>query len=188
MASGTVAAFEDSLDGLDVGWTHTDPDGFEATIAELSREPIVGVPLPFAGASFPDGVETDPTPAELEAAATGVTAASIGIAEYGSVVIRSTSEPTEQVSLFCDLHVAVLRESDVVPGMAEAFEWFGPELRGDRASAIIATGPSATADMGALVRGAHGPSEVHVVILEDAGDDAVAGDDAEGGDAEGDDE
>ena len=183
MASGTVAAFEDSLNGLDVGWTHTDPEGFEDALAELSREPVVGAPLPFEGVSLPEGVETDPTPAELEAAATGVTAASVGIAAYGSVVLRSTAGPTEQVSLFCDLHVAVLRESNIVPGMAEAFEWFGPELREERASAIIATGPSATADMGALVRGAHGPSEVHVMILKDG--ESVADGDA---DSEGDDE
>jgi L-lactate dehydrogenase complex protein LldG len=166
MVSGTVASFEDSLDELDVGWTHTDPDGLGETLAELGRDPIVGVPFPFDDASLPGWVNSEPTPADLDAATTGVTAASVGIADYGSVVIRSTAEPTEQVSLYCDRHVAVLRAADVVPGMAEAFEWFGPQLREDRASAIIATGPSATADMGALVRGAHGPREVHVVILD----------------------
>jgi len=31
----------------------------------------------------------------------------------------------------------------------------------------LATGPSATADMGALVRGAHGPERVHVLLIDD---------------------
>jgi len=30
----------------------------------------------------------------------------------------------------------------------------------------MATGPSATGDMGALVQGVHGPSEVHVIVVE----------------------
>jgi L-lactate dehydrogenase complex protein LldG len=51
--------------------------------------------------------------------------------------------------------------------MPEAFSWLGERIREDRGSAVVATGPSATADMGALVRGAHGPKEVHVVILDE---------------------
>ncbi len=86
-------------------------------------------------------------------------------------MLESTPDGAEQTSLFPDLHVAVLRASDVLPDMGAAFERLGPRLRegrtpGANRSAIIATGPSATADMGALVRGAHGPREVHVVILE----------------------
>lgn len=38
---------------------------------------------------------------------------------------------------------------------------------GTPGDAILATGPSATADMGALVQGVHGPRTVHVVLVED---------------------
>ncbi|TKX83368.1 hypothetical protein EXE43_24625, partial [Halorubrum sp. SS5] len=38
---------------------------------------------------------------------------------------------------------------------------------------VFATGPSATADMGGLVHGAHGPKEVHVVLLRE--DDSAEG-------------
>ena len=48
-----------------------------------------------------------------------------------------------------------------------AFERLGPTLRNDAVTTILATGPSATADMGALVKGAHGPMEVHVLLVED---------------------
>ncbi|WP_380677309.1 LUD domain-containing protein [Salinigranum sp. GCM10025319] len=167
MATGTVTTFEASLDRLDVGWTHTSRDSLVDVLDDVATEPAVGTPLPF-DASLPDWVNTNPTPADLDTAVTGITAAGLGIADYGSVVLPSTPEGTEPVSLFPELHVAVLRTSDVVAGMPEAFDYLGGEFRdGDHGSAIIATGPSATADMGALVTGAHGPKEVHVVMLDE---------------------
>ncbi|MFB6122331.1 MAG: LUD domain-containing protein [Haloferacaceae archaeon] len=167
MVTDTVSTFEDSLGRLDVGWTHTSPDGFESTVASLVEAPAVGVSLPFDGASLPDDVTVDPPASALESARTGVTPASFGVAAYGSVVLPSTPDGAEPVSLYPELHVPVVRAADVVPGMPEAFERFGTEIRAERRSAIVATGPSATADMGELVRGAHGPKEVHVVILDE---------------------
>jgi L-lactate dehydrogenase complex protein LldG len=139
----------------------------EATgaVAETVTDPAVGTRLPFDSVSLPEGVTTDPTPAELNEAVTGVTGASLAIADYGSLVLRSDEGGSEPVGLFVDRHVAVLREGDIVPDMAAAFEWLGEELRETRDSAILATGPSATADMGALVQGAHGPEEVEVVVV-----------------------
>jgi len=136
-----------------------------AAIETAVERPAVGAPLPWDDVSLPDGVATDPTPADLDASVTGVTPAALAIADYGSVVLRATPEGTEPVSLFPDLHVAVLRERDLVPDMATAFEWLGEEFRATRDSAVLATGPSATADMGELVRGAHGPKDVHVIVI-----------------------
>ncbi|MFC4247402.1 LUD domain-containing protein [Natribaculum luteum] len=161
-----VERFETSLAELDVAVTRTRPTAFESTLEEVVREPAVGTPLPFASVSLPAWVDARPTPATLESAATGVTAASFGIADYGSVVLPSTPEGAEQVSLFPELHVPVLRERDLIADMPTAIDRLGPRLR-DGESAIVATGPSATADMGALVRGAHGPEAVHVILLED---------------------
>jgi L-lactate dehydrogenase complex protein LldG len=167
MTTGTVTTFEASLDRLDVGWTHTTSDGLADVLAEVATEPAVGAALPF-DVSLPDWITTEPAPRDLDEATTGVTAAGLGIADYGSVVIPSTPAGTEPVSLFPDLHVAVLCTDDVVPGMPEAFDALGELFRdGDHGSAVLATGPSATADMGALVRGAHGPREVHVVMLDE---------------------
>ncbi|WP_224268933.1 LutC/YkgG family protein [Haloprofundus salinisoli] len=165
MSAGTLSAFERSLRRLDVESIRTTPEELDDALASVTLDPVVGAPLPFADCSLPDWVPTDPTPAELDSAKTGVTAAELAIADYGSVVIRATPDATEQVSLFCDRHVAVVRAEDVVPGMPEAFERFA-EWTENGDSAIVATGPSATADMGALVKGAHGPKEVYVVVLE----------------------
>lgn len=140
----------------------------EATeaIAAAVDEPAIGAPLPWEGVSLPSGVATDPTPTALNAAVTGVTPASLAIAEYGSLLLRADEAGSEPMGLFVDRHVAVLRAEDVVPDMPAAFEWLGAELRESRDSVIMATGPSATADMGALVQGAHGPKTVEVVIVE----------------------
>lgn len=167
METTAVTEFESSLGRLDVGWTETTTEEMPEAWGDVLRRPAVGAPLPFDGVSLPDEVTVSPTPAELNAATTGVTPASFAIASYGSVVLRATPDGTEPVSLFPDRHVAVVRESDVVPGMTEAFERLADDIRAERGSAIVATGPSATADMGALVRGAHGPKDVHVVILTD---------------------
>lgn len=168
----SVERFESRLADLDVPVTRTEPnDGaFEDVLRTVVADPdaVVGTPFPFGSVSLPDWVDREPTPAVLESATTGVTAASLGIAEYGSVVLPSTPEGSEPVSLFPERHVAVLRKSDLVADMPTAIERLGPELR-EGGSAIIATGPSATADMGALVKGAHGPKAVHVVLLEDGG-------------------
>jgi L-lactate dehydrogenase complex protein LldG len=136
-----------------------------AAVESVVERPAVGAALPWEDLSLPESVPTDPSPADLETAVTGVTAARLAIADYGSLVLRATPGGTEPVSLFPDRHVAVLRERDVVPDMETAFEWLGEELRSTRGSAVLATGPSATADMGALVQGAHGPKQVHVVVV-----------------------
>jgi L-lactate dehydrogenase complex protein LldG len=164
--SGVVDSFRDSLDRVSAAHSTTRPAEFEAALADVVEAPAVGAPLPFADLSLPASVETDPLPSDLEAAATGVTAARCAIADYGSVVLESTPDGVEQSSLFPDEHVAVVRAADVHPDMQSTFDALGPLLR-EGGSAIVATGPSATADMGDLVLGAHGPERVHVLIVEE---------------------
>lgn len=168
MSARPVESLVSSLGSLDVPYERTTPEAFGETLSEHVEEPAVGVPFDEFGVSLAGlGVVIDPTPAELKASRTGVTPAAFAVADYGSVVLPSTPDGAELVSLFVDRHVAVVRESEVLPNMEAAFDRFGSQLRATAGSSIIATGPSATADMGSLVRGAHGPSDVHVLILED---------------------
>lgn len=164
--SGTmVEQFVDASAQYGVDVRTATPGTVAAAIETAMREPAVGVTLPWDGVELPDGVRTDPTPVDLREAVTGVTAASLAVAEYGSVVLRADAAGSEPVSLFNDHHVAVLRQADIVPDMTAAFEWLGDAVRETADSAILATGPSATADMGALVQGAHGPKTVTVVVV-----------------------
>ena len=166
--SETNRQFESSLDEIDVMQSRTSSEAFQQELKRTVPEPAVGVPIPIDGVSLDEApITTDPTPKELEPAKTGVSPAGIGIASYGTLVIEDTPGGAESVSLFPDLHVAVVRASDIVESMSAAFERLGPLIRDEGSSAIPETGPSATADMGALVRGAHGPENVHVIIITD---------------------
>jgi L-lactate dehydrogenase complex protein LldG len=97
---------------------------------------------------------------EIEGA--GVSQALYGLAETGSVVLAASPAEPRARSLLPDVHVALLAEDRILPGLPELFEAVG----GDLPSALaIVTGPSRSADIEQqLVVGVHGPGEVHVVL------------------------
>jgi len=164
-----VDTFERSLRDRPVTVERIPADEFDAAIEDALDPPAVGVPLPFPDLSLAGhAVELDPTPTQLSEAATGVTPVGPAVAEYGSVVVRSGIEGAEQVSLYPDTHVAVLPASDVVDTLSTAVAELSESIAdAGLTSAVFATGPSGTADMGSLVYGAHGPESVHVIVLED---------------------
>jgi L-lactate dehydrogenase complex protein LldG len=92
-----------------------------------------------------------------------VSEASFGLADSGSVVLASSPSEPRARSLLPPVHVSLLREDRVLPGLAELFEALGGELP---SALAIVTGPSRSADIEQqLVVGVHGPGEVHVVLL-----------------------
>ena len=166
-----LESFERAVRETTASTIRTTPERVDEVLTDAIVEPAVGAPIPFEGVSLDDApVAIDPTREQLLEAETGVTGATLGIASYGSVVLRSTPEVDELASLFPERHVVLVRERDVVDDMATAFEELAPLFADEAADAIIATGPSATADMGELVYGAHGPREVVVIIVEGDGD------------------
>lgn len=168
MGAELLATFEASLDGLDVTHERTTAAGLTDAVRGAVTEPAVGAPLPWEGLSLDGtGVNCQPTPAELRDAQTGVTAAGAAVAEYGSLVVQSRPGGDEPASVYPPRHVAVLREGDLVPDVPAAVAWLADEFEAGRRSAVLATGPSSTADMGELVRGVHGPQAVHVVTVTD---------------------
>jgi L-lactate dehydrogenase complex protein LldG len=86
-----------------------------------------------------------------------------GLADTGSVVLASSPDEPRARSLLPDVHVSVLRESRILPGLAELFAHVG----GDMPSALaIVTGPSRSADIEqSLTVGVHGPGEEHIVLV-----------------------
>jgi len=164
--STDCSAFEQSLSSVDVDAVRVKPDGVADAIEDMIDESAVGVPLGREAWSMPDGVDVDPTPAALEDALTGVTPAAFAIEDYGTIILPVSADGSELVSLYVHRHVAVIDERDIVADMEAAFDRFGDAMPAEFGSAILATGPSATADMGSLVKGAHGPCEVALVIVE----------------------
>ena len=93
----------------------------------------------------------------------GVSQALYGLADTGSVVLAASPEEPRARSLLPAVHVSLLAEDRILPGLAELFEALGGELP---SALAIVTGPSRSADIEQkLVVGVHGPGEVHVVLM-----------------------
>ena len=167
MDAEPLTTFESSLQGVATVHTTT-AETFSDTLGDAIEPPAVGTPLPYDGVSLADAAVTlDPSPLDIEAAETGVTPTGMGIADYGTVTLPSGAPGEELVSLYPPQHVAVVAASDVVSDMPAAYERLSEDFERGTDTQILATGPSATADMGTLVQGVHGPQETHVVVLED---------------------
>ncbi len=93
----------------------------------------------------------------------GITLARMGIAETGSIVIRSGSDTRRLASLAVPEHIAILREAQIVPDLLDWAATLGSPMP---ANEVLITGPSRTADIELnLVMGVHGPKNVHVVLV-----------------------
>lgn len=92
----------------------------------------------------------------------GISDAFAGVARTGSVCIKLGADQTAAASLFPWKHIVLLECAKIVARPRDVFQL--PESRDD--DFIYITGPSATADMGELVRGAHGPAELHIILIK----------------------
>jgi L-lactate dehydrogenase complex protein LldG len=106
----------------------------------------------------------DYPPAGVSKAEVGITSADWGLADTGTLVVRAASEP-RLFSLLPPVHVAVLRRERLLTGLDELLTKV-PLPAHDTSSMVLITGPSRTADIEQiLVRGVHGPGELHAVLL-----------------------
>lgn len=102
-----------------------------------------------------DGItfETEYDEAKVDEYTFGITKASAAIAESGTIMLKDEDTSSRMGALTPWIHVAVIKESDIVANIPEAIERFG-----DDPSIVFATGPSKTADVeGILIEGVHGP-------------------------------
>jgi len=98
----------------------------------------------------------------------GFTLADWGIAETGTLVLRSGNEDFRLATMICEVHVAVLPLSRL-RGTSKDLE---PELAKMLAETpsytAFVTGASRTADIErVLALGVHGPLELHILLWED---------------------
>ena len=108
--------------------------------------------------------------ANVDAALTatyGITYATAGIAETGTVVQPTNPKCGRAISLLPLVHIAVVDASTIVPTMAEILQGFGNDASKLPSQVCFISGPSATADIELVrVEGVHGPMYVHYVIVE----------------------
>lgn len=122
-------------------------------------EAIPGVePAQLSGAGFRI------VPADDPSSQAGLTGATCGISESGTLVLASGAGQPAGASLLPGVHLAVLHTSQIVSSLEEALQF--PEIR-RAATTVLVTGPSRTADIEmTLTIGVHGPGELHVFLVD----------------------
>jgi len=95
----------------------------------------------------------------------GITGADYALADTGSLVMLSSPEEARMISLLPPAHVAILERERLLTGLDELLSIL-PRPADQTSSMVLITGPSRTADIEQiLVRGVHGPGEIHVVLI-----------------------
>ena len=100
----------------------------------------------------------------------GITGASAALAATGSLVLESGAGRPRSASLLPDRHIALMTADQVLDDLET---WQASQKALDypafkqASNTVIVSGPSKTADIGhQLVKGAHGPRELHILILD----------------------
>ncbi len=108
-----------------------------------------------------------PTAESLETSSlirAGLTGASAGIADTGSLLLLGGSGRPLTASLLPQIHIALLREEDIFENLEQVLRQIDIM---QAPAAILVTGPSRTADIEmTLTIGVHGPGELHVICIK----------------------
>jgi L-lactate dehydrogenase complex protein LldG len=107
------------------------------------------------------------------AADVGITGADFVLAETGSLVLTSFTEGSQLASLAPAIHVILYRRNQLRGSLDEVLQNLpvsrDPNRPSPARSVVFVTGFSRTADIEQiLVRGVHGPRDVHAILVEDA--------------------
>jgi L-lactate dehydrogenase complex protein LldG len=125
----------------------------------------IGLPRLDAALAEAGIVPTHPRDASARCGITGVDAA---LAATGSIVVSAASGRPRTASLLPDVHIAVVRETQMLPHLEAWAALQAADLAAFRRAGnhIIISGASRTADIGMeLVMGAHGPARLHLVLI-----------------------
>ena len=128
--------------------------GGDAQLAALPWDVMPGVELVFGPANGEDRA--------------GLSRAVAAAAETGTLVLVSGADNPTTLAFLPETHFILVRAGDVVGSYEEAFDRLRA-IYGEGAlprTVNLISGPSRTADIEqTIVRGAHGPKRLHVVIL-----------------------
>jgi L-lactate utilization protein LutC len=139
----------------------------------IAGRPAIASNAPFlaeCGVTALDGVVSGVTDRlrlrELCASAgVGISSADYALADTGTLVMFSSLEEARMISLLPPVHLAIVPRERLLTSLDELLT-LEPLPAGRSSSMVLITGPSRTADIEQiLVRGVHGPGEIHVVIV-----------------------
>lgn len=163
-----VARFAERVEDYRATVQRCSADDLAAAVADaVPQGASVVVPAGLAttlGFEVPGaGVDDQHTALELDQIEVVVTAARVGIAETGTIVLdHADDQGRRAISLVPDLHVCVIRSEQIVPDVPDALALLDPA----RPLTWI-SGPSATSDIELdRVEGVHGPRTLHVLLVD----------------------
>lgn len=132
-----------------------------------------GVQWVAGSAGEPEATSEKEFRARCFSAGVGISGVDYVLAETGSLVLTSQTEGRQLASLAPPIHVALYCRSQILSSLDDILEQL--QMRGNLGatalgrSAVFITGPSRTADIEQiLIRGVHGPREVHAILVEDS--------------------
>ena len=165
----TMASTAERLDALEAV-----PAAVARYLDALELPPAIAVQKSHRGVCWPEfawldwrgaglDIEVRPTVGEDRL---GITGCLCAIAETGTLVVTSSKDTPTATTLLPDTHVAVVRATDVVAGMEEAFARVRAAHGGMPRAINMISGPSRTGDIEqTIVLGAHGPYRVHILLV-----------------------
>lgn len=96
----------------------------------------------------------------------GITSAEYALAETGTLVMIQGPEESRLISLLPPAYICVVPVSRMLVNLDELLSIL-PRPAEQTSAMVLITGPSRTADIEQiLVRGVHGPGEIHVVLVD----------------------
>jgi L-lactate dehydrogenase complex protein LldG len=132
------------------------------------HEALTAGGIEIDGGWIPDGRDRAERLAALDPIRVGITGATAGIAESGTIAVVSGPGRSRLASLIVPVHVAVLKADRLYPSLPSLFA-ANPDIADRGSNLVLITGPSRTADIEmTLTRGVHGPAEIHVVLVDAA--------------------
>lgn len=103
--------------------------------------------------------------ADVRSADYGITSADYALADTGTLVMFSSHAEARLISLLPPAHIAIVPAERILSGLDELLTLI-PKPSDVSSSLVLITGPSRTGDIEQiLVRGVHGPGEVHLVVV-----------------------
>ena len=98
----------------------------------------------------------------------GITTVDFAVVNTGSLAVSAGVGRPRSVSLLPTLHLALVRETQLVDRLAQAFTGFRPGVSALASAIHFITGPSRTSDIeNDLSIGVHGPAAVSVILWRD---------------------
>ncbi len=165
-ADGRLARFVDRVEDYRATVTRCAPEDVIRTVATALPTGARVVLAPELPWDVPGVADPGLSAAELDECDAVVTAATVAIAETGTIVLtHGPAEGRRALSLVPDLHVCVVRAEQVVPDVPEAVALLGTAAYDGHPQTWI-SGPSATSDIELdRVEGVHGPRTLHVILV-----------------------